>query len=107
MKTTHFLSQIALLTTILLNISSNTYASAKHTEMDTVAQQDLMELSTPSQKLVNNDAYLMVMSQQVEKGDQSITFAFYMDQMTDLYKASQRNSDFDINIQMEESIQSK
>ena len=44
-----------------------------------------------------NDSYLMVMQQQVEKGDLSITMSFYMDQMTNLYKMSQLSADMQIN----------
>ena len=47
------------------------------------------------------------MQQQVEKGDQSITYSFYIDQLTDIYKIAQLTADIDITLQMIETANMK
>ena len=49
----------------------------------------------------------MVMQQQVDKGDQSITYSFYVDQLKDIYKINQLNADIDITLQMIETVNMK
>lgn len=97
MKTTVFYSKIVLIAILLVNISFVGFASGSPFENRSVLKKDVPRKYSPIKKFKTTDAYLMVMPQQVEKGDQAINYSFYVEQLTDLYKINQMNADLQIN----------
>ncbi len=97
MKTIAFYYKIALIAILLVNISIFGFASESQLENLSVLKKDVPGKYSPIKKFKTTDTYLMVMQQQVEKGDQAINYSFYVEQLTDLYKIYQMNADLQIN----------
>jgi len=97
MKTIVFYYKIASIAILLVNISIFGFASESQLENLSVLKKDVPGKYSPIKKFKTTDTYLMVMQQQVEKGDQAINYSFYVEQLTDLYKIYQMNADLQIN----------
>jgi hypothetical protein len=97
MKTIVFYYKIASIAILLVNISLVGFASESQLENLSVLKKDVPGKYSPIKKFKTTDTYLMVMQQQVEKGDQAINYSFYVEQLTDLYKIYQMNADLQIN----------
>ena len=107
MKTTTLLNKITLSVALLLMNSTIILAANKEPLISIASQNDKTEALNLKQHSPKTDSYLMVMQQQVEKGDQSITYSFYIDQLKDIYKINQLNADIEINFQMTETVNMK
>ena len=97
MKTTTVLTQIAFTAAIIFSNLTPSLAANHQTHDNIAFKNDKIESLTSKISSPKTDSYLMVMQKQVERGDISITYAFYMDQLTDLYQINQFNADFNIN----------
>ena len=104
MKTTSILTQITFTTAIIISNLTTSWATSNPFHHNNETKFNKTETQTSAIKSPKTDSYLMVMQQQVEKGDQSITYSFYVDQLEDIYKINQLNADIDINLQMIESV---
>jgi hypothetical protein len=103
MNNTTTISRITLTATILISSSMLSFAGGYQQNNSLSIPNHKNELVSNDQQSLLLDAYLMVMQQQVDKGDQSITYSFYVDQLKDIYKINQLNADIDINLQMIET----
>ena len=103
MKTISVLTQITLTAAFIISNLTTTLAADKPTHLNIEPTFNKIEKQASTIKAPKTDSYLMVMQQQVEKGDISITYAFYMDQVFNMHKVNQINSDLQINIQFTEN----
>ena len=103
MNNTITISRITLTAAILISSSMLSFAGSYQQNNSLSIPNHKNELVSSDQEALSSDAYLMVMQQQVDKGDQSITHSFYVDQLKDIYKINQLNADIDINLQMIET----
>jgi hypothetical protein len=97
MKTTSILTKIAFTTSIIISILATTWASGNPSHYNIEPRFNKIEKRASAIKSPKSDSYLMVMQQQVERGDVSITYLFYMDQLMNLYQINQFNADISIN----------
>jgi len=97
MKTTSILTQITFTTAIIISNLTTSWATSNPSHHNNETKFNKTETQTSAIKSPKTDSYLMVMQQQVEKGDQSITFSFYMDQLKNIYQINQFNADLNIN----------
>jgi len=104
MNTTTRLNRVSLTAAFLISSSMLSFAASNQQDKSESIPNHKNELVSSDQQSLLSDAYLMVMQQQVDKGDQSITHSFYVDQLKDIYKINQLNADIDINLQMIESL---
>jgi hypothetical protein len=97
MKTTSILTKIAFTTAIIISNLATTWAASNPSHYNIEPRFNKIEKQASAIKSPKSDSYLMVMQQQVERGDVSITFLFYMDQLMNLYQLNQFNADININ----------
>ena len=107
MNTTTRLNRITLTAAIFISSSMLSFAGSNQQDKSESIPNHKNELVSSDQEAFSSDAYLMVMQQQVDKGDQSITYSFYVDQLKDIYKINQLNADIDITLQMIETANMK
>ena len=107
MNTTTTLSRITLTVAILISNAMISFANNKQQDNFHSLPTNKKEICSINQQDLASDTYIMVMQQQVEKGDQSITYSFYIDQLTDIYKIAQLTADIDITLQMIETANMK
>jgi len=97
MKTTSILTKIAFTTAIIISNLATTWAASNPSHYNIEPTFNEIEKQASTLKSPKSDSYLMVMQQQVERGDVSITYLFYMDQLMNLYQINQSNADININ----------
>jgi hypothetical protein len=97
MKTTSILTKIAFTTAIIISNLTTTWAAGNPSHYNIEPRFNKIEKQASTIKSPKSDSYLMVMQQQVERGDVSITYLFYMDQLMNLYQINQSNADTTIN----------
>lgn len=100
MKTTKLFNRIIFTVTSLLITTTITLAAKQEPQTDFASKSLKVKTLNFEKHSPKTDSYVMVMPQQVEKGDQSITYSFYIDQLQDIYKKNQLISDIDINLEM-------
>ena len=97
MKTTSILTKIAFTTAIVISNLATTWAAGNPSHHNIEIKFNKTETQPSAIQSNETDSYLMVMQQQFERGDISITYLFYMDQLKNLYQFNQFNADLNIN----------
>ena len=97
MKTRSVLTKIAFTVAVIVANLTTLLAANPQSHINIASKFDKIDRSNSNINSPKTDSYLMVMQKQVEKGDISITYSFYMDQLTDLYQINQFNADININ----------
>ena len=97
MKTTSILTKIAFTTAIIISNLTTSWAASNPSHYNIENNFNKIETQTSAINSPKTDSYLMVMQQQVERGDVSITYLFYMDQLKNIYQINQFNADLNIN----------
>jgi len=97
MKTTSIITKIAFTTAIIISNLTTSWAASNPSHYNIENNFNKIETQTSAINSPKTDSYLMVMQQQVERGDVSITYLFYMDQLKNIYQINQFNADLNIN----------
>jgi hypothetical protein len=97
MKTTSIITKIAFTTAIIISNLTTSWAASNPSHYNIENNFNKTETQTSAINSPKTDSYLMVMQQQVERGDVSITYLFYMDQLKNIYQINQFNADLNIN----------